>query len=183
MPSTRSKPPITKPKTTDGRQRLSLSVQYAHAAEPIPSRAQFRRWVNAALAPLAPFRGRGVAGEGKRVSVTLRLVDNEEGRALNRDFRGKDYATNVLTFAYGEEANSAEMSLSGDIILCAPVVKDEAKQQGKALLAHYAHLTVHGMLHLQGYDHETDQEAVIMEANETAILAKLGFSDPYAADK
>ena len=194
MPSTRNRPTSTKAETAGRRPRLSLAVQYANNAEQIPSRAQFRRWASAALVPLAASsRGRGTrregdsgqlrgaGGEGNRVSVTLRLVDNAEGRALNRDYRGKDYATNVLTFAYGAEAHAAETVLSGDIILCAPVVEDEATRQGKTLLAHYAHLTVHGMLHLQGYDHETEQDAVIMEAREATILAKLGFDDPYAA--
>jgi probable rRNA maturation factor len=158
-------------------------VQYAHTPKQIPSRAQFRRWVSAALSPLAPLAGRGVGGEGGKAAVTLRLVDSEEGRALNRDYRGKDYATNVLTFAYGETEFDPEFSMSGDIVLCTPVVETEAQQQGKDLLAHYAHLTVHGMLHLQGYDHESDKEAVTMEAREAAILAKLGFSDPYAGEK
>jgi probable rRNA maturation factor len=89
----------------------------------------------------------------------------------------------VLTFAYGENELDAEFSTSGDIVLCIPVVEAEAQQQGKDLLAHYAHLTVHAMMHLQGYDHQSDKDAVIMEAREATILAKLGFSDPYAGEK
>ncbi|MGA7948543.1 MAG: rRNA maturation RNase YbeY [Thiobacillaceae bacterium] len=116
------------------------------------------------------------------VSVTLRLVEDEEGRALNRNYRGKDYATNVLTFISGKNKFEPKVAMSGDIVLCAPVVETEARQQGKDLLDHYAHLTVHGMLHLQGYDHESDEEAVIMEAREATILAKLGFSDPYEGE-
>ncbi len=144
---------------------LSLSVQYASVASPVPTRAQFRRWVGAALL--------------QRASVTLRIVDEEEGRALNRDYRGKDYATNVLTFAYGEE----DGVFSGDIVLCAPVVEKEAREQGKDLLAHYAHLSVHGVLHMQGYDHETDAEARDMEALEVEILRKLRFNHPYPSEQ
>jgi len=126
----------------------------------MPSRSDFRRWAKAALLADA--------------EVALRVVDEEEGRTLNRDYRGKDYATNVLTFAYGGEP------LSGDIVICAPVVAREAAEQGITLAAHYAHLTLHGMLHLQGYDHETDAEAVTMEAVESFIMQRLGYSDPYA---
>jgi probable rRNA maturation factor len=136
-------------------------VQYVSEALELPTRPQFRRWVGAALQHDA--------------NVALRIVDEEEGRALNRDFRDKDYATNVLTFAYGEE----DGVLSGDIVLCAPVVEKEAREQGKALLAHYAHLTVHGVLHMQGYEHETDAEASKMEALEVEILRRLGFNSPY----
>ncbi len=111
--------------------------------------------------------------------ITLRVVDAEEGRALNRDYRGKDYPTNVLTFAYGEE----DGLLTGDIVLCAPVVEREAREQGKELRAHYAHLTVHGMLHMQGHDHETDAEAREMEAIEVEIMRRLGFNNPYASEQ
>jgi len=105
--------------------------------------------------------------------VTLRFVAEAEGRRLNREFRGKDYATNVLTFVY------AERPLAGDIVICAPVVAREARSQGKDVDAHHAHLVVHGLLHLQGLDHETGAEARAMEARERAILARLGFLDPY----
>ena len=181
MPSTRSKPITTRAKAAGALPRLSLSVQYVHHPEQVPSRAQFRRWVSASLLPLAQ-RERGRV-EGEAVQVALRLVDEDEGRALNRNYRGQDHATNVLTFAYGETAFDPACSTSGDIVLCTPVVETEAKQQGKDLLAHYAHLTVHGMLHLQGYDHDADQDAVIMEAREATILAKLGFGDPYAGEE
>jgi len=107
--------------------------------------------------------------------IVLRLVDETEGRELNRQFRGKDYATNVLTFVYDDM-----QPLTGDIVLCAPVVSQEAQQQHKDRLAHYAHLTVHGVLHLQGYDHIDDAEAAQMEQLETQILAKLGYPGPYA---
>jgi len=112
------------------------------------------------------------------VSATLRLVDAEEGQALNRDYRGKIHATNVLSFAYGMEAEDG--ALTGDIVLCAPVVEREAREQGKTLTAHYAHLTVHGLLHLQGYDHEKKVQAVTMESLESFIMQRLGFPDPYS---
>ena len=149
--------------------KLTISVQYAtHTGTP-PSRSRLRAWAAAALE--------------RNAEVALRFVDEAEGRRLNREFRGKDYATNVLTFAYGDvHAPHGEAGvLSGDIVLCAPVVSAQAQAQTKTLEAHYAHLVVHGMLHLQGYDHERDSDACVMEARETEILAKLGYADPYAA--
>ncbi|MDC8444547.1 MAG: rRNA maturation RNase YbeY [Nitrosomonas sp.] len=145
---------------------FSLTVQYvADHADPanLPARSQFRRWVKSAIE--------------RQIEITIRIVNGTEGRALNHDYRGKDYATNVLTFVYDE----ADL-LSADIVLCAEVVEQEAQRQRKALLAHYAHLTVHGVLHAQGYDHVEDDEAVIMERKEIAILARLGFDNPYAED-
>lgn len=136
-------------------------VQYATESSEVPTRPQFRRWVKAALQ--------------RDAEVVLRLVDEAEGRDLNRQFRGKDYATNVLTFVYDDA-----QPLTGDIVLCVPVVQHEAQQQHKDLIAHYAHLTVHGILHLQGYDHMVDADAAEMEQLEIAILAKLGYPDPYA---
>ena len=141
---------------------LRLSVQYATVATELPTRPQLRRWVSAALL--------------RDAELTVRLVDEAEGRQLNRDFRGKDYATNVLTFVYGETPDG---TLSGDIILCVPVVTREAAEQSKQVAAHYAHLTVHGVLHLQGYEHERDAEAEAMEALEKAVMDKLGYPDPY----
>ncbi len=146
----------------ESQPKFSLAVQYASAAAGVPTRHQFRRWVRAALSAPA--------------AMTLRIVDVEEGRALNRDFRGKDYATNVLTFAYGEEGGL----ISGDLVICAPVVTKEAQEQGKTLLAHYAHLCVHGVLHMQGFDHETDADARVMESLEVEIMRALRFNDPYA---
>ncbi len=142
---------------------LALSIQYASAADDLPGRAELRRWAKAAL-----------VGD---VVATLRIVDAEEGRELNKAYRRKDYATNVLTFAYGAEDEDGP--LSGDIVLCAPVVAREAAEQGKPLAAHYAHLVVHGMLHLQGYDHERKNEAVTMESVETFIMRRMGYPDPY----
>ncbi len=139
--------------------RLSLSVQYASEAENIPTRAQFRRWCTKAL-----------LGD---VSLTLRIVDAEEGRALNKAYRGKNYATNVLTFVLDAEP------LYGDVIICAPVVEREAREQGKDLRAHYAHMTIHALLHLQGYDHENDADAAQMEALETQLMLELRLPDPY----
>jgi probable rRNA maturation factor len=110
------------------------------------------------------------------VNVTLRFVDGRESRALNRRYRGRDRATNVLTFVYDDG-----VSLTGDIVLSAPVVEREARAQHKTLVAHYAHLVIHGMLHLQGYDHARDDDAARMEAREVALLSGLGYGDPYAA--
>jgi probable rRNA maturation factor len=139
---------------------LSLAVQYAVSGGEPPSRAQFRKWAMAALRTDA--------------DVTVRLVDSAEGRSLNREYRSRDYPTNVLTFVYRDAP-----PLSGDIVLCAPVVAEEALQQHKELSAHYAHLLVHGMLHLQGLDHEDETDAGVMEALETEIVMRLGYPDPY----
>jgi len=135
-------------------------VQYASAAQALPTRAQIRRWAKVSLRCDA--------------NVTLRIVDEVEGRELNKSYRGKDYATNVLTFVYGDTE-----PLSGDVVICAPVVEREAGDQRKDLLAHYAHLVIHAMLHLQGYDHESDAEAAEMEALETALMVKLRYPNPY----
>lgn len=144
--------------------KLAMAVQYASEAQELPTAAQFRKWAKLALRADA--------------EIALRVVDEDEGQALNRDYRGKDYATNVLTFPLAEEP-----LLMGDIVLCAPVVAREAETQQKPLLAHYAHLTVHGVLHLQGYDHETEAEAEIMETLETEIITQLGYADPYLSEK
>jgi probable rRNA maturation factor len=145
------------------RPALQLSLQFADPAhrELLP-RHRVARWIRAALE---------VPG-----TVTVRIVGEDEGRALNRDYRGKDYATNVLTFDYVQEPE-----VEADLVLCAPVVEREAAAQRTPLADHYAHLLVHGTLHAQGYDHEDDgPEAAAMEARETEILAGLGIADPYA---
>ncbi|MES2114643.1 MAG: rRNA maturation RNase YbeY, partial [Pseudomonadota bacterium] len=150
------------------KNKLSLSVQYpdSRLQESI-TRPKVRRWVQAAL--LAP------------AELTIRFVDAEEGRSLNRDYRGKDYATNVLTFAYNEgEALPDDAPTQADIILCTDVLEREAAEQGKTVEQHTAHLIVHGVLHAQGYDHLDDAEAAEMEGLETDILARLGIADPYA---
>ena len=147
-------------------KRLNLSVQYACDAPDLPGRTDVRRWARAALDV------DGVRGG----QITVRFVDADEGQTLNRDYRGKDYATNVLSFPY-----EIEPVVCGDLVICAGVVAREAAEQGKPLAAHYAHLIVHGMLHLQGYDHEEDEaEARAMEDCERAVLAALGYPDPYA---
>ncbi|WCM93878.1 rRNA maturation RNase YbeY [Acidovorax sp. NCPPB 2350] len=147
--------------------RLSLSLQFARFAgaqahrDALPRHA-VTRWIRHALATDA--------------EITVRIVDAEEGQALNREYRHKDYATNVLTFDYAQEP-----VVAADLVLCAPVVEREAREQNKGLREHYAHLLVHGTLHAQGWDHETSAEdADEMEAYETAILRELGFDDPYA---
>ena len=143
--------------------KLSMQVQYASDAENLPTAAEFKKWARKALR---------VDSE-----IALRIVDEAEGRELNKAYRGKDYATNVLTFPLTEEPY-----LMGDIVICAPVVASEAASQNKALKAHFAHLTVHGVLHLHGYDHEIEAQAELMESIETEIVMKLGYPDPYLAD-
>ena len=145
---------------------LTLSLQFARFAEAAEHRAalprgQVSRWIRHSL---------DLPGE-----ITVRIVDAEEGQALNRDYRQKDYATNVLTFDYSQEP-----VVMADLVLCAPVIAREAQEQGKTLAAHYAHLLVHGTLHAQGWDHETgDEDAEEMEAREIEILAGLGLPNPY----
>ncbi len=150
---------------------LDLDIQYASKAADLPDESSFRRWVEAALA------GRSE----EETELVIRLVDEEEGGALNRDYRGKDYATNVLSFPF-EAPPGVELSVLGDLAICAPVVQREAAEQGKPVEAHWAHLTVHGVLHLLGYDHQEEVEAEEMEALERQILEVLGFPDPYADD-
>jgi probable rRNA maturation factor len=153
-----SVPTARKPHTAP---RLSLAIQSTVERAGIPKRAVLARIAGAALE--------------RNADVTFRFVDGREGRALNRRYRGRDYATNVLTFVYDDA-----VSLTGDIVLCAPVIAREAREQRKTLRAHYAHLVIHGMLHLQGYDHERDGDAARMEAREIALLRDLGFENPYA---
>lgn len=145
---------------------LSLSLQFGKLADPAPHRAALprhsvARWLRHALQSDA--------------EITVRIVDTDEGQTLNRDYRGKDYATNVLTFDYTQAP-----FVTADLVLCAPVVAREAQEQGKTLQAHYAHLLVHGTLHAQGYDHETNQrDALEMEALEILLLGALGYDNPY----
>jgi probable rRNA maturation factor len=148
------------------KNKLSLSVQFADKslAEQLP-RASIRRWVQAAL--FAP------------AELTIRFVDQAEGQTLNREYRGKDYATNVLTFAYTEDEPDADTQ--ADIVLCSDVLIREANDLSIPVLQHAAHLVVHGVLHAQGYDHEDDADAQEMEKLETTILQQLGWPDPYAA--
>jgi probable rRNA maturation factor len=151
--------------STNPKHKLTLSVQYAdERLKDVLTRPLLRKTIQAALFFPA--------------ELTLRIVDAEEGQVLNRDYRGKDYATNVLTFAYTED-NDAEVT-QADIILCTDVLEKEAKEQKKSILEHAQHLVVHGVLHAQGYDHENDEEAEEMEALEIEILAGLGLANPYA---
>lgn len=144
--------------------RLSLSVQYACTAEGLPARPAIRSWVRSALRRARP----------ESAEITVRFVDAREGRRLNRAYRGRDYPTNVLSFAYAPPPR-----LAGDVVLSRDVLLREAADQGKAAVAHCAHLVVHGVLHLLGHDHERDSDAARMEAEERAVLARLGYADPY----
>ena len=148
---------------------LSLSVQFASAATHLPSRAQIRRWVEAALEHSA--------------QITVRIVDAEEAQALNTDYRNKDYVPNVLTFEYGEIGldTVGRAVLGGDVVICAPVVEREAREQNKLLKHHFVHMTIHGVLHLQGYDHIAPHEADIMETRETVILRRFHIPNPYTS--
>ena len=146
--------------------QLSLSLQFSDLADPAPHRAALPRH------KVARCIRHALDADGE---ITVRIVDAEEGQALNRDYRGKDYATNVLTFDY-----ATEPVVMADLVLCAPVVAREAKELKKPLAEHYAHLLVHGTLHAQGWDHETsDEDAEAMEAREIEILAGLGLKNPY----
>jgi probable rRNA maturation factor len=145
---------------------IELEVQRATASRPLPSDRQFRRWAEAALA----------ARPG--AVLTIRLVDREEGRELNRRYRGRDQATNVLSFP-AELPDEVDLPLLGDIVLCAPVVAAEAAEQEKDIQAHWAHLTIHGILHLLGYNHQQGAEAEEMEALEIRLLRQLGIDNPY----
>lgn len=143
------------------RPSLTLSLQFADASHrALLARHRVSRWLRAALT--------------RPAELTVRIVGADEGRALNRDYRRKDYATNVLTFDYQREP-----VVVADLILCAPVVEREALEQGRSLQAHYAHLLVHGALHAQGHDHETRSEAARMEAQESELMRSLGFADPW----
>lgn len=149
------------------RCELQLSVGYGLPRRGLPAPASFRRWVDAAL-----------VGNRRSAELSIRLVDAAEGQQLNRDYRGKNYPTNVLSFT-AELPAGVPLPLLGDLVLCAPVIAREAAEQGKPVAAHYAHLTVHGVLHLLGMDHQTETQASTMEAEETRILATLGISNPY----
>lgn len=139
---------------------FQFSYQNASDCQSLPTRRQFLRWARAA--------------QRVPVQMTLRIVDEAEGRMLNRDYRGKDSATNVLSFALTESP-----CVMGDVVICAPVVLQEAAEQGKTAEAHFAHLTVHGVLHLQGYDHLSEAQAQLMETIETEIVMNLGYANPY----
>ncbi|HVR81474.1 MAG TPA: rRNA maturation RNase YbeY [Luteimonas sp.] len=158
---------------TQGPIRLDVSVGYAVPRAGLPAAVSFRKWVAAAL-----------EGRIREADLAIRLVGTKEGRALNRHYRGKDYATNVLSFpadmAEGVKLpKGVKMPLLGDLVLCAPVIAKEAREQKKPLAGHYAHLTVHGALHLLGWDHDDACDAECMEQLEREILAGIGVEDPY----
>jgi probable rRNA maturation factor len=164
MPAREPFPSVSKRRAPAARRpgrALDLEVQIATRGAGLPRAAMMRRWARAALARAA--------------GVTVRIVGGPEARRLNRSYRGSDYATNVLSFPY----DGRGPAVCGDIVLCAPVIRREAARQGKDLEAHYAHLVVHGLLHLQGYRHDAPRAAKKMETLETGILAKLGYPDPY----
>ena len=154
---------------TRGPIHLDVAVSYAAPRAGVPASTSFRKWVAAAL-----------KGRIREADLAIRIVDEREGQALNRHDRGKDYATNVLSFP-AELPEGVKLPLLGDLVICAPVVAREAAEQGKPVAAHYAHLTVHGVLHLLGWDHEHDKDAEAMEQLEREVLAELGLPDPYAA--
>lgn len=151
---------------------IELDLQVASDAGRLPAEADFQAWCALAL------RQRSADSE-----LTIRLVDEAEGRELNRTWRGKDYATNVLSFPADVPDELLDIPLLGDLVICVPVVEREAVEQGKTQEAHWAHLVIHGCLHLLGYDHIDDEEAEEMESLERILLAELGHPDPYAGDE
>jgi len=154
---------------TQGPIQLDVSVSYGLPRTGLPSAASFKRWAAAAC-----------EGRIMKADLAIRVVDQKEGPSLNRHYRGKDKPTNVLSFpAEMPTGVDLPMPLLGDLVICAPVVLKEAKDQGKATNAHFAHLTVHGVLHLLGMDHEDEREAQAMELLEREILAGLGYENPY----
>lgn len=156
------------------KQRLQLHIDNASSAQ-VPSDSDFFRWAWQAMRPFY-----------RKAEIGLVLLDADEAQAYNRDYRGRDYATNVLSFAQDELdefALQAADTLYGDLIICPQVVEQEAAEQGKSVQAHYAHLTVHGMLHLIGFDHIEDEEAEEMETLEIRILHQLGYDNPYSQDE
>jgi len=146
--------------------RIELDLQNACESDSVPAEADLRQWAET-----------GWLGEG-HTEVTLRVVDESESTELNSRYRGRDYPTNVLSFPF-EVPDGVELDLLGDLVICAAVVGREAEEQGKTLRAHWAQMVIHGMLHLQGYDHQNDQEAETMEGLEVRLLGELGFPDPY----
>ena len=156
---------------TVGPVRLDVSITYAVPRTGIPAAVSFRKWVGAAL-----------DNRIREADLAIRIVGTREARALNKHYRGKDYATNVLSFPADLPEGLPEgvrLPLLGDLVICAPVVAREAREQNKPVNAHYAHLTVHGALHLLGWDHENDRDAECMEQLEREVLTTLGIADPY----
>lgn len=163
------------PFRTIQRQRLRLHFENASTLSDLPSEQDFFRWIWTAL-----------KNEYRQADISLLLLDEDEARAYNRDYRGKDYATNVLSFALNEGEIMPEQvsdGLNGDLIICAPVVLKEAAEQGKTAEQHFAHLTMHGTLHLMGYDHMEEAEAEEMEAIEIRLMQESGYPNPYREDE
>ncbi len=156
-----------KPSVSLDPVELVLDFQLACEASDVPAEEEVHAWAAAAL-----------AGRREQAELTVRVVEPQESQQLNRDYRGKDKPTNVLSFPF-EAPPGVELDLIGDLVICADVVAREAAEQGKSLQAHWAHMVVHGVLHLLGYDHEDDLEAEVMEELEVEILGRLGFPDPY----
>ncbi|MGA0129690.1 MAG: rRNA maturation RNase YbeY, partial [Burkholderiales bacterium] len=142
------------------KPKLNLSVQVATESTNLPTKKEFRNWIS--------------QGIFEDIDLTVRLVDEPEGRELNKTFRGKDYATNILTFPYPEMT-----PLAGDVVICVPIVRSEAHKQKKTLASHFAHLSIHGVLHLQGYDHELADDEELMENLEVSILESLKIANPF----
>ncbi len=163
---------------------LSLAVQFASKAKHLPNRAQVRRWA------LAAHGAHSENGEKCDAVVTIRYVDEKEGRALNLAFRQKDYATNVLTFVHESavspfvqrSAKRLAKNYAADIVICAPVIAREAREQNKPVATHHGHMVIHGMLHAQGLDHEVETDAALMEACEIAVLKRFRIKNPYEID-
>lgn len=149
---------------------MHMDIQNVSGFDSLPANDSIIAWAKQALDQ-----------KHQNAEITLRIVDMKEGIKLNQEWRKKDKATNVLSFPVGEKIEQAP-NLLGDIVICAPIVEQEAKEQGKNYAAHWAHLIIHGMLHLQGYDHETEEEADIMESREIQILEKIGYENPYTVE-
>lgn len=149
---------------------MNMNIQNVSGTDSLPDDALIIKWAEHALDE-----------QHKEAEITLRVVDIEEGQKLNKEWRKKDSATNVLSFPVGEPIEQVP-NLLGDIVICAPLVKQEAKEQGKDIEAHWAHLVIHGILHLQGYDHESDEETRLMETKEIHILKKNGYANPYETE-
>lgn len=149
--------------------QLKINLQVVSDAKNIPTKTDFKRWIKAALPKT-----------DQTIEVTVRIVDSEEIKSLNNYYRGKNKATNVLAFPFAVP-KGIDSQLLGDLVICAPIVEKEAIKQNKFAQAHWAHLTIHGILHLLGYEHDTDKNAAIMETKEIACLQQLGFTNPYSA--
>ncbi len=162
---------------------LQLEVQFGVARDGVPTTRRLQTWAQAAYEVHHAAHSVGRKRVVPPVEVSLRIVGTAESRKLNRDWRDEDHATNVLSFPAGEmpDVDGDEVPTLGDLVICLPVIKREAREQGKSLDAHWAHMMIHGVLHLLGYDHEVERDAQVMEAGEVAILESFGFANPYDA--